>query len=88
MPLDHDPAKASTNLRKHGVAFADAEGVLFDPLAITIEDPDSTGERRFVTIGRGNRGELLAVVYAEREGAFRLISARLATKRERKVYEE
>lgn len=88
MPLDHDPVKASANLRKHGIAFADAEGVLFDPLAITIEDPDATGERRFVTIGRGNPGQLLVVVYAEREGAFRLISARRATRRERKAYEE
>jgi uncharacterized DUF497 family protein len=87
VPLDHDPAKATANLRKHGIAFADAEGVLFDPLAITIEDPDASGERRFVTIGRGNRGGLLIVVYADRGGAFRLISARRATRRERKAYE-
>jgi uncharacterized DUF497 family protein len=38
MPLEHDPVKAATNLKKHGVSFADAEGALFDPLALTIEE--------------------------------------------------
>gem|GEM_PF-1996521 len=54
----HDPAKAVANLKKHGVSFADAEGVLEDPLAVTVEDPDAEGEQRFVTIGLGNVGEL------------------------------
>jgi uncharacterized DUF497 family protein len=86
MPLEYDPAKAATNLRKHGVSFADAEAVLADPLALTIEDIDTVGERRFVTIGAGSAGEVLVVVYTERSGEYRLISARRATRKERKTY--
>jgi uncharacterized DUF497 family protein len=87
MRLDYDPVKAAANLRKHRVSFADAEGVLHDPLAITVEDHSSAGERRFITIGRGSAGELLVVVYAERNGGYRLISARRPTRKERRQYE-
>ena len=87
MRCTYDPAKAASNLKKHGVSFADAEGVLSDPLAITVEDPDAAGEPRFVAIGLGCAGELLVVVYTERANGFRLISARRATKKERKYYE-
>ena len=87
MPLEHDPVKAAANLKKHGVSFADAEGVLYDPLALSIEDVDAVGERRFVTIGLGSAGEVLVVVYTERDREYRLISARRATKMERKNYE-
>jgi uncharacterized protein len=87
MRFSYDPAKAAANLSKHGVSFADAESVLEDPLGVTLEDPDAEGERRFVAIGLGSAGELLVVVYAEREGGYRLISARHATKKERKHYE-
>jgi uncharacterized DUF497 family protein len=83
----YDPAKAVANLRKHKVSFADAEGVLEDPLAITIEDPHADGEQRFVTVGLGNAGELLVVVYTERDDGYRLISARRATGKERRQYE-
>jgi len=55
MRLRYDPAKAAANLRKHGVLFADAEGVLVDPLAVTVEDPDAEVEPRFVTIGSARR---------------------------------
>ena len=51
MPLEHDPVKATANLKKHGVS-ADAEGVLFDPLALTVEDIGTVGERRLLTIGK------------------------------------
>ena len=51
MGFKHDPAKAAANLKKHGVSFADAEGVLEDPLGVTVEDPDAEGEQRFVTVG-------------------------------------
>ncbi len=54
MRFQYDPSKAAANLRKHGVSFADAEGALEDPLAITVEDPDSEGEARFITVGLGN----------------------------------
>jgi len=87
MRLTFDPAKAASNLKKHGVSFADAEGVLSDPLAITIEDPDAAGERRYIAIELGGAGELLVVVYTERNDDYRLISARPATKKERKQYE-
>ena len=62
MLLEFDAAKAEANLKKHRVFFADAEGVLEDPLALTVEDPDARGERRFVSIGLGNASELLVVV--------------------------
>ena len=87
MPLEHDPAKAAANLKKHGVSFADAEGALFDPLALTIEDIGAVGEPRFVTLGLGSAGDLLVVVYTYRDDEPRLISARRATRRERKSYE-
>jgi len=87
MRCTYDSAKAASNLKKHGVSFADAEGVLSDPLALTVEDPDAAGELRFVAIGLGSAGELLVVVYTERADGFRLISARRATRKERKHYE-
>jgi uncharacterized DUF497 family protein len=88
MRFQSDPAKAAANLRKHGVSFADAEGVFHDPLAITVEDPDAEGERRFVSVGLGSAGELLVAVYVIRDDAIRLISARRATRKERKQYED
>ena len=87
MPIRFDPAKAAANLEKHGVSFADAELVLFDPLAMTIEDRDAAGERRFVSIGLSAGGEVLVVVHVERGIERRLISARRATRKERKTYE-
>ena len=87
MPLEHDPAKAAANLKKHGISFSDAEGALFDPMAVTIEDIGAVSEPRFVTIGLGSAGDLLVVAYTFREGEPRLISARRATRRERKTYE-
>ena len=67
--------------------LGDAEGVLNDPLALTIEDPDARGERRYAAIGLGSAGELLVVIYTERVGEYRLISARRATRKERNAYE-
>ncbi len=83
-----DPAKAASNLRKHGVSFADAEGVFQDPLAVTVEDPDAEGEQRFISIGLGSAGELLVVVWTECDDECRVISARRATRKERKQYED
>ena len=87
MGFRYDPAKAAANVKKHGVSFADAEGVFGDPLAIAIEDPDARGDPRYIAIGLGNLRELLVVVYAEQPGEYRLISARCATRKERKAYE-
>jgi uncharacterized DUF497 family protein len=87
MRFQYDPAKAAENLKKRKISFADAEGVLEDPLAVTIEDPDAEGERRFVTVGVGSAGELPVVVWTERGDECRLISARRTTRKERKLYE-
>jgi uncharacterized DUF497 family protein len=86
--VEYDPDKAAANLRKHRVSFADAAGVLEDPLARTVEDPNAIGERRFVSIGQSSAGELLVVVYTERRGVLRLISARHASRKERSQYED
>ena len=87
MRLRYDPAKAIANLRKHGVSFADVGGAIEDPLAITMEDPDARDEWRYITIGMGSAGELLIVVWTERDGECRPISARRPTRKERKDYE-
>ncbi len=88
MRFQYDPAKAAANRKKHRVSFADAEGVFQDPLAVTVEDPDAAGEQRFVTVGLGSAGELLVVIYTEEQDEeVRLISARRATRKERKQYE-
>ena len=87
MRFEFDPAKAATNLKKHGVSFADAEGVFFDPLGIHQEDPDAEGEQRFIAVGTGSAGQILVVAYALRGNDIRLISARRATRREVKDYE-
>ena len=87
MRFRHDTAKAAANLRKHGVSFADAEGVFEDPLAVTVEDPDAAGEPRFVTVGLGSAGEILVAVWTQRGDECRLISARRPTRKERKHYE-
>lgn len=87
--FEWDPAKALSNLRKHGVSFDEATGVFGDPLALDIHDPlHSDDEDRFVIIGTSLRGRLLVVVFTERNDRIRLISARKATPRERKTYEE
>jgi len=87
MLVEYDPAKAASNRKKHGVSLADAAGVLLAPMAITIEDTSSLDEQRLVTIGLGSAGEILVVVYTEREERYRIISARRATSHERRTYE-
>ena len=87
MRFQHDPAKAAANLKKHGISFADSEGVFEDPLAVTVEDPDAEGEPRLVTIGLGSAGEILVAVWTERGDQCRLISVRRPTRKERKHYE-
>lgn len=82
-----DPAKASGNRRKHGVEFADAVGVFEDPMALTLDDDFAT-ERRFVTIGRDTLDRVLVVVWSSNVASVRLISARLATPRERRQFAE
>jgi uncharacterized DUF497 family protein len=84
-----DPKKAGANARKHGVSFAEASTALRDTLAVTGSDPDhSLGEERFVTFGVSAKGILLVVSHTEEEDVIRIISARPATRKERKIYEE
>jgi uncharacterized DUF497 family protein len=87
MWFQYEPAKAAANLKKHGVSFADAEGVFEDPPAVTIKDPDAEGEPRFVTVGLGSAGEILLATWTERDGECRLISVRRPTRKERTQYE-
>ena len=89
MEFEWDPKKASSNLRKHKVSFEEASTALSDPMAATGADPDhSIGEFRYVTFGISERGRLLVVAHTEQNETVRIISARLASKRERKIYEE
>ncbi len=84
-----DPKKAASNLRKHGVSFEEASTVFRDVLSATGSDPDhSLEEHRFVTFGISKQGRFLAVSHTEEGNVIRIISARLATRQERKIYEE
>lgn len=85
-----DPRKARENERKHRIGFAEAATAFGDPISITIPDlSHSSAERRFVLIGQSDTQRLLVVIHAEqRESEIRLISARLATRHERRAYEE
>ena len=86
MSIEFDPAKARTNLRKHGVGFAHAEQALRDPMAFTIEDPDAEGEQRLVTLGADALGRVLVVIHTQRGERTRLISARKASRGEADRY--
>ena len=88
MKITFDPNKAASNYRKHGVRFSDAEAVLFDPMALTLEDRDAEEEQRFITIGVDASGRILVVIFSYRGEDFRLISARPATAKEREYYED
>ncbi len=86
MQYDWDPGKASENLRKHGVDFADAVIALEDENALTIEVKDQD-EQRFKTLGMGPYARVLFVVHAERRrDCIRIISARKADRREVRQY--
>jgi uncharacterized DUF497 family protein len=88
MVITWDEQKGESNLVKHGISFQEAQTVLFAPASVTIDDKDHT-EERFVTIAFSQKLNLLVVVYAYRfEDEIRIISARKATKKERKFYEE
>ena len=89
LEFEWNPAKAERNLQEHGVSFDDATTVFRDTLSVTISDPDHSGsENRFIDIGMSHRMQLLVVSYTERKDKIRIISARRATRAERKNYEE
>ena len=89
MTFAWDPAKAATNLRKHGVSFQEAATVFEDALSATYFDPDhSTQESRYITVGVSRSGRRLIVAPTDRGESIRIISARKTTRREKKQYEE
>lgn len=84
--FEWDPLKAATNLRRHGVSFTEARSVFDDPFLLRVLD--DTHSDRFVAIGQSNRSRLLVAVVVEKTYLIRIISARRATRDERKRYEE
>ena len=89
MEFEWDKDKADLNLHKHGVSFHEAATVFADPLSITYLDPDhSLVEERYITVGTSQSEQLLIVAHTDRGDNIRIISARKATRRERKHYEE
>jgi hypothetical protein len=88
MPSSFDPDKDLANRKKHGVALAEGDGVLIDPLALTIEDYSALGEQRFISVGMNVFGNLRVVVYALRGDDARIISVRKAEPKEIRAYEK
>ncbi|MBD2196288.1 MULTISPECIES: BrnT family toxin [Calothrix] len=89
MEFEWNPNKAALNVEKHGVSFQEAATVFNDPLSVTFPDPaHSIGENRYIIIGMSRYRELLVVAHTDRDEKVRIISARKATRQERKFYEE
>lgn len=89
MEFEWDTKKAAANLKKHGVSFQEAATVFGDTMAITYPDPDhSESENRSITFGMSRDSRLLVVAHTERGIKIRIITARLMTMHERKIYEE
>jgi uncharacterized DUF497 family protein len=88
MSANFDPKKNAANIKKHGVSLSEGDGVLNDPLALTMEDDSAQGEQRFVTIGMNIFGTLMVVVHTPRGDEPRIISVRKPDPRERRNYEE
>ena len=91
MPLNFewDEEKYKKNLKKHGVSFEEAISVFYDKLSLTIVDAEhSINEHRYIDIGLSNKNRIIVVVYTEINDIIRIISSRLAKKKEIKDYEE
>lgn len=92
LDFEWDASKAASNVQKHGVTFARAAQVFLDPLAITVYDEaHSQYEERWHTMGHDTQGNLLSIAHtyyatSAHTARVRLISARLATKQERRFY--
>ncbi len=88
MIFEWDDRKVAHNLQKHQVSFQEAATVFGDPWALTFDDPDhSIDEQRFITIGESDRRRILFVAHTDRDDIIRIISARVATRQERRAYE-
>ena len=89
MFFEWDPLKEAANRRKHRVSFHEAATVFGDSLSTTFPDPDRAHEEhRYITIGMSERGRILVVAHIDQGKTVRIISARRATRRERRFYEE
>ena len=89
MDFEWDKTKAEGNPAKHGIEFSEAATAFGDLLSVTFPDPGhSEEEERFITIGSSERNRVLIISHTDRGGKTRIISARKATRRERKAYEE
>lgn len=89
MQIVWEARKAASNKKKHGVSFEEAATVFGDPISLTGADPDhSVGEHRWITFGESVRGRLLAVAHTDEGDIIRIISARVATRHEKRLYEE
>ncbi len=88
MDIEWDPAKAGSNLSKHGVSFSDVEPAFYDEFALSMPDDFSVAEERFLLVGCDALGRILTVSYTYRGNSIRIISARSATKSERTKYEK
>lgn len=86
--FEWDPAKAQANLRKHGIAFADAVTLFDDARALTGRDPDAAGEERFIAVGKDTFGRVLVLIFTLRADLVRVISARPASRSEQRRYTE
>ena len=87
MRFEWDPEKARRNAAKHGVSFEEAVTAFADPLSLTVFDPDrSEGEDRYLLLGVSSAARLLVIVHVDRDEAVRIVSASLATRRERRSY--
>jgi uncharacterized DUF497 family protein len=88
MGIEWDPTKAKSNLSKHGISFSDVEPAFYDEFALSIPDPFSISEQRFILVGRDALSRVLTIAYTYRSEHIRVISARPATKAERRTYEK
>ena len=89
MRFEWDAAKAAASLLKHGLGFDEATTVFGDALSVSGRDLEhSVGETRFVTLGLSNQGRVLVVCHTDRGSVIRIITARTATRKERRIYEE
>ena len=90
MRFEWDPAKAKSNIRKHGISFDEAVTVFKDPLALIFDDvTHSEREHREIIIGMSALRRMILVCFVERlEDVVRIINARSATRQEIKDYEE
>lgn len=88
LSFEWDPSKAKKNIKIHSVSFDEASTSFKDTLSLTIYDPLHSEEDRFILVGNSYKNHLLVVIHTEKDDKIRIISARKATKNEKKQYEK